>query len=63
MGLEWQGCCYLSGGWTQGGNGEEYSPMGGDTGRMGTQQINSLELYRLGSDCEVALSMGFQKKV
>lgn len=36
IGLEWQGCCYLSGGWTEVGNGEEYSPMGGDSGWMGT---------------------------
>lgn len=38
MGLEWQGCCYLSGGWTEAGNGEEYSPMGGDSGWMGTER-------------------------
>lgn len=42
MGLEWQGCCYLSGGWTQAGNGEEYSAMGGDSGRMGKEQRNGL---------------------
>lgn len=42
MGLEWQGCCYLSGGRTEDGNGEEYSPMGVDSGRMGTEQRNGL---------------------
>lgn len=42
MGLEWQGCCYLSGGWTQAGNGEEYPAMGGDSGRMGKEQRNGL---------------------
>lgn len=41
MGLEWQGCCYLSGGWTEAGNGEEYSPMGGDRGWMGTESNNA----------------------
>lgn len=44
MGLEWQGCCYLSGGWTEAGNGEEYSPMGGDSGWMGTEQRNGLRV-------------------
>lgn len=38
MGLEWQGCSYLSGGQTEAGNGEEYSPMGGNSGWMGTEQ-------------------------
>lgn len=38
MGLEWQSCCYLSGGRTEAGNGEEYSPVGGSGGRMGTEQ-------------------------
>lgn len=44
MGPEWQGCCYLSGGRTEAGNGEEYSPMGGDSGWMGTEQRNGLRL-------------------
>lgn len=36
MGLEWQRCCYLSGlcGRDGGGNGEEHSPMGGDSDWM-----------------------------
>lgn len=38
MGTEWQGCCYLSGGRTEAGNGEECFPMGGDSGRMGTER-------------------------
>lgn len=44
MGLEWQGCCYLSGGRTEAGNGEEYSLMRGDSGRMGTEQRNGLRV-------------------
>lgn len=44
MGTEWQGRCYLSGGRREAGNGEEYSPMGGDSGRMGMEQRNGLRV-------------------